>query len=246
MSFAQGLDAAMIGMRLPASPHHGPALMTRLFLPILAFLLLATGPVLAQDAGVTATPGDAPVPATPDPADVLITAPPIPVFAPELGVIGFDVPDAHCRLMFKVPPVSETVDTSEAEEGELPQAAPAKAGDKAEAPAAAAVPVPPLLFFTERRYDSMVMIERGYARIDALLRELELVSREKTPETDTRIYRTLGTDQVTLTLALRIAGMTKTETRIEGSAKAERAGAASEAELEGLCLPDAANERAKP
>ena len=222
--------------------------MIRRLLQIIVLMLGFAGqmPAQAQEEGAPAVPGDSPVPATPDPSDVLITAPPIPVFAPDLGVIGFDVPEAHCRLLFKTPPVAEKPAASEAEEGELPQAAPAKVDEKADTPAPVAVPIPPMLFFTERRYDSMVMIERGYARIDALLRELELVSREKAPGTDNRVYRTLGADPVTLTLSLRIAGMTRAETRIEGIAKAERAGAASEAALEGACRPDAANERAKP
>ena len=174
--------------------------------------------------------GDAPVAATPDPADVLVSTPPPQVFAPSIGRVGFDVPQAHCRFLF-----------ADAAEGPLPaEPKPAQAAAEDGLPAD-----PGLMFFTERRYDSMVMIERGYARIDALLRELELVSRETKDKTETRVYRTLGGEPVTLTLTFTIAEMTKLNTLVDGKGLASRNGASSEEEFTGVCQPDAANERAK-
>ncbi|MCB1420751.1 MAG: hypothetical protein KDJ74_17790 [Notoacmeibacter sp.] len=191
-----------------------------------------------DNAGPTqqAEPGDAPVPATPDPAEVLVTTPPPQIFAPALGRIGFEVPGAHCRFLF--------TEADSAPEPDKPAEA-TPAADSTNAETDGLLADPGLMFFTERRYDSMVMIERGYARIDALLRELELVSRETKDKTETRVYRTLGGEPVTLTLTFTIAEMTKLNTLVDGKALASRNGASSEEEFTGVCQPDAANERAK-
>lgn len=57
-----------------------------------------------------------------------------------------------------------------------------------------------LTFFTS---DNRIAVERGYANINGLLRELELAERTETENGERRIYRTFGDAPVTLTIDMR-------------------------------------------
>lgn len=72
----------------------------------------------------------------------------------------------------------------------------ARAGETDSEPAAGA------LFVTELVSDDLTSVERGYMRIDGLLRELQLLDRKVADQVESRNYRTFGGDPVEIGLTL--------------------------------------------
>ena len=105
---------------------------------------------------------------------------------------------------------------------------------------------PATLFFTERRFDGFGTFERGYARVNGLLRELALVSRDKRPDGERRRYQTLEPVPVALELDFTVSGRTKILTLLDGSITVARGeNSAPAVTVTGLCGPDAANRSVK-
>lgn len=173
--------------------------------------------------GQTGDPGSDPAsgPNLPDPAGA----------PPSLTATGFDHPGAHCRFVAVGDLAKDAKD--DAPEKEL-------TGEKT------VLADPSTLFFTERRFDGFGTFERGYARINGLLRELQLASRDKRPDGETRRYRTLETEPVTIDLDFTVSGRTKTLTLLDGSITLARGDNTAPAVMvTGLCGPDAANRSVK-
>ena len=61
----------------------------------------------------------------------------------------------------------------------------------------------PYIFVTELASDDQMAVERGYMRIDGLLRELALVERKEEEAAELRVYRTFGDMPVEVTIAMR-------------------------------------------
>ena len=234
--------------------------------PIAALLALALtcGPALAQENGDpepgTGLPAAAPVEpgpgaetaaggpedaasedgepkepvAVPDGAPVADGAPDLPDPAgapPSLTAIGFDHPGAHCRFLAA---------------GGPPEGASEGAADKELTSQKTVHADPATLFFTERRFDGFGTFERGYARVNGLLRELALVSRDKRPDGERRRYQTLEPVPVALELDFTVSGRTKILTLLDGSITVARGeNSAPAVTVTGLCGPDAANRSVK-
>ncbi len=91
------------------------------------------------------------------------------------------------------------------------------------------------VFMTSLVSDSKVSVERGYARIDGLLRELELVSRDKTDTGEKRVYRTFGDQPVTLTIAMKEGDSGTEHTNYKGTISAKGPGGISVLAFTGDC-----------
>lgn len=159
---------------------------------------------------------DAPVPMTPRRSDVLVATPPPAPQPPRLGDIHWIGSEAHCRFLRE----------GQAENPEDPESA-------------------RYLLLIERFHDGQVTLERGYARIDGLVRELALLAREEAGDGEVRRYRTLGEAPVSLTVTMKLLGRTRAVTRYTGEITLERDGLSTSGKFDGTCAPDAANLRAK-
>lgn len=94
--------------------------------------------------------------------------------APETGKVFWHPDEAHCRF----------------NRTEVPEPDP----DKPETWR--------FLFVSELVSDDLASAERGYMRLDGLLRELEFVSRRETDRGERRVYRTFGEGPITVDLDL--------------------------------------------
>ncbi|MBZ0163554.1 MAG: hypothetical protein K8H74_12670 [Notoacmeibacter sp.] len=159
---------------------------------------------------------DAPVPMTPRRSDVLIATPPQAPQPPRLGDIHWIGSEAHCRFLRE----------GQAENPEDPESW-------------------RYLLLIERFHDGQVTLERGYARIDGLVRELALLTREASGDGEIRRYETLGEAPVSLTVTMKLLGRTRAVTRYSGEITLERDGLSTSGKFDGTCAPDAANLRAK-
>ncbi len=161
-------------------------------------------------------PADAPVPMTPRRSDVIVATPPGNPQPPQLGDIHWIESAAHCRFL---------------REGQLED------------------PEDPdswrYLLLIERFYDNQVTIERAYARIDGLIRELALLNRVSKDDGELRTYTTLGENSVTVSVTMKLQARTKAQTRYGGNIVVERNGLSASAKFDGACAPDAANKRSK-
>lgn len=97
--------------------------------------------------------------------------------APEPGTVFWHPDEAHCRF--------NRTETPEPDRGD---------------PATWR-----FLFVSELVSDDLASAERGYLRLDGLLRELEFTSRRETDMGERRTYRTFGEEPVTIDLDL-VAG----------------------------------------
>ena len=86
----------------------------------------------------------------------------------------------------------------------------------AEAPEAAEGNVGRYVFVTELASDSRISIERGYMRIDGLLRELEFLDERSEAEGRIRRYRTFGDSPLSVALELAPASE-NSDAALEGS-----------------------------
>ncbi len=159
---------------------------------------------------------DGPVPMTPRRSDVLVATPPQARQPPRLGDIHWIGNQAHCRFLRE----------GQAENPEDPESW-------------------RYLLLIERFNDSQVTLERGYARIDGLVRELALQTRETGSGGEIRRYATLGEAPVSLTVKMTLLGRTRTVTRYSGEITLERDGLSTSGKFDGTCAPDAANLRDK-
>lgn len=91
------------------------------------------------------------------------------------------------------------------------------------------------VFMTNLVSDTRVSVERGYARIDNVLRELELLSRESSDEGEKRIYRTFGDNPVTLTIRMKAGEKGSEHTNYSGTIAAKGKGGISVVAFAGDC-----------
>lgn len=111
-----------------------------------------------------------------------------------------------------------------------------RAGD-AEAAAESA----PVVFVTELVSDDLTSVERGYMRIDGLLRELQLLDRNVSNQAESRNYRTYGSDPVEIALTLSQGASEKSQqgqvvfVRYTGTLAASRGDSLHQVAVTGSC-----------
>lgn len=215
-----------------------------------------------QAANTPAANAPASEPAAPDPSaqdkpavpDDTATAAPVgedgpdlpnpPDSPPTVSAIGFEHPGVHCRFLRDGPPDGkETGDAASLpdEDGVADQPP-----EKQLTSYKTVYADPATLLFTERRFDGLGTFERGYARINGLLRELALVSRTSEGKSEERRYRTLEADPVLIDLSFSVTERQKVLTLVDGTMTLSRGEAkGSSIPVTGLCGPDAANRSVK-
>ena len=152
---------------------------------------------------------------------------------PTLTAIGFDHPGAHCRFL-RAEGADSGDDAGQSKPEEQLTTYKTIHAD------------PATLFFTERWFDGFGTFERGYARINGLLRELVLIERAKRTDGERRRYETLEKAPVSVFLEFTVSERTRMLTLLDGSVRVSRGGKTGEAvAVAGLCGPDAANRSAK-
>jgi hypothetical protein len=67
------------------------------------------------------------------------------------------------------------------------------------------------IFVTELVSDDLASVERGYMRLDGLLRELEFIGRRDAGERELRTYRTFGEDPVEIRITMQAGDSRKSE-----------------------------------
>jgi len=97
------------------------------------------------------------------------------------------------------------------------------------------------IFATELVSDDLAAAERGYMRIDGLLRELVLEERKETEKGEERRYRTQGDDMVTVAITMIRGGSRKSAigqvvlVLYDGTITASRDGAEQQVAFSGRC-----------
>ncbi len=91
------------------------------------------------------------------------------------------------------------------------------------------------VFLTSLVSDSKITSERGYARINGVLRELELVERTLTDFGERRLYRTYGDAPVTLTVTMHTGEKGSEHTNYTGTINAQGPGGQTSVSFAGDC-----------
>lgn len=149
---------------------------------------------------------------------LLLLAAQTPAFAvaPDLGEVFWQPDDAHCAFQ--------------------------RAGKSA--PAKDDPSTWRFVFVTELVSDHIASVERGYARLDGLLRELQIVIRAKTDNGEWRVYRTFGNDPITIEIDMLAGESRKSKlgqtvwVNYTGTMSVSRGTARSQIAFEGACGAD--------
>lgn len=91
------------------------------------------------------------------------------------------------------------------------------------------------LFITELVQEGGITVERGYMRLDGVLREMEFLGRDSTDYGEIRRYRTFGPLPVTVTIDMTSGESGPEDTPYFGKIVAERAGLETEVAFKGDC-----------